>query len=238
MEHEITGHTRKIYTITKNKTMSFWKKVKEIVIEIAIIVFAVSLAAFLERSREHSHEQEAVKEFLAGLKTDLQSDITEMSSDKESYYGSGQAFSYLASVKKEKLFNNDSLKKYQHYINNETGLIVNNGRFEGFKSSGRIITIENQDLQNDILDLYQEDIVNLLNATNYYTKRKEYLFQFVTDNLKRITDSTDNFTALMASEKGHNICQTLAFTRPIIDLYDSTINKSKKIIAAIDKSNQ
>jgi len=53
-----------------------------------------------------------------------------------------------------------------------------------------------------------------------------------------MTDSTDNFTALMASERGHNICQTLAVTGQIIDLYDSTINKSKKIIAAIDKSNQ
>ncbi|MDO6435120.1 hypothetical protein Q4E93_31180 [Flavitalea sp. BT771] len=46
--------------------MTPWKKVREIAVEILIIVFAVSLAAFLERRREVSNEQHQVKEFLLG----------------------------------------------------------------------------------------------------------------------------------------------------------------------------
>jgi hypothetical protein len=71
MEHEITGHSRKVYKLWKNNDISPWKKIKEIGIEVLIIVFAVSFAAFIEREREHSTEQKEVKSFLLGIKVDL-----------------------------------------------------------------------------------------------------------------------------------------------------------------------
>lgn len=238
MEHEITGHSRKIYKISKNKSMPFWKKVKEIAIEVGIIVFAVSLAAYLERSREHSHEQTAVKEFLTGLKLDLQSDIHEMSEDKKSFDSAGLGFSYLLSLKMNQLPNQDSLRKYDRYMTNSTGLIPNNGRFEGFKSSGRIVTIEDKELQNDIMDLYQESIPTLLASTDSYNKRKEYFLIYIAESRKRVTDSTSNYKEILSTDKAHNLCQNLGYTGEIIDRYDSCIVKSKRIIAAIDKAYQ
>lgn len=235
MEHEITGHSRKIYKISKNKSMPFWKKVKEIAIEVGIIVFAVSLAAFLERTREHSNEQAAVKEFLVGLKVDLLGDIQEMTEDKKSFTGSGGAFNYLYNLKKSQSINKDSIRKYERYYSNSTGLIANDGRFEGFKSSGRIITIENKELQNDIMDLYQEDIPSLLASTNAYTKRKEFYWQFIMENKKWTSDSSTNMLELMASDKSKAISESLLFADEIIDRYDSCIVKAKKIIATIDK---
>jgi hypothetical protein len=236
MEHEITGHSRKIYKISKNKQMSFWKKTKEIAIEVAIIVFAVSLAAYLERSREHSHEQAAVKDFLTGLKLDLQSDIHEMTADKKSFDSAGRGFSYLFSLKMNQLPDKDSLREYDHYMSNSTGLIPNNGRFEGFKSSGRIVTIEDKVLQNDIMDLYQESIPTLLASTDSYNKRKEYFLIYVSENRKRVTDSTSNYKEILSTDKAHNLCNNLGFTGEILDRYDSCIIKSKRIIAAIDKA--
>ncbi len=235
MEHEITGHSRKIYKISKDKSMSFWKKVKEITIEVAIIVFAVSLAAYLERSREHGNEQIAVKEFLTGLKLDLQNDILEMTEDKKSFDSSGRGFGYLVSLKMNQLPNQDSLRTYYRYMNNNTGLIPNDGRFEGFKSSGRIVTIEDKDLQNDIMDLYQENIPSLLNSSRLYNIRKEDFLVYVVDNRKRITDSTTNFKEILSTEKAHNLSNSLNFTREILDRYDTCIVKSKRIIAAINK---
>lgn len=237
MEHEITGHSRKVYKLWKNNEMSPWKKVKEIGIEVLIIVFAVSFAAFLERQREHSSEQKEAGAFLTGLKTDLENDIKEMEADKQSYQGSAAAFSYLIGLPPGQKISNDSLKKYNRYILNSTGLVPNDGRYQGFKSSGKIGTIENEELQNNILDLYQEDLPNLISSTNLYTKRKEVLFYYIFDMMKRNPDGSNNIAEVLITDKAHNICTTLSFTDEVIERYDVAINKSKKIIAAINKEH-
>jgi len=235
MEHEISGHSRKVYKIWKNPALPFWKKFKEIGIEILIIVFAVSLAAFLERQKDYSKEQKQVKEFLLGLKTDLRNDITEMQEDKKSYEGSHTAFHYVISVKPNEQLNKDSIRIYSKYLMNTTGLNPNDGRYQGFKSSGKISTIENRELQNDILDLYQENIPMLLSSSNAYTGRKEVFFRYLYETVKRNPDGSTNLLAVLNTDKAQNVCSTLAGTREILDRYDSVISKSRKIIAAIDR---
>jgi len=238
MEHEISGHSRKAYKIWKNPALPFWKKFRDILIEVLIIVFAVSLAAFLEKQREHSKEQKEVKEFLLGLQTDLSSDIFEMAGDKKSFNSSHALFSYIADRKPGEQVDKDSIRKYNQFLLNTTGLLVNDGRYQGFKSSGKIITIENRELQNDILDLYQENIPSLLLSTNGYTRRKEIFFEFLYDNVKRNPDGSSNLTAILSYDKAKNVCLTLASTNEIIDRYDVVINKSRKIIAAINHEYQ
>jgi len=235
MEHEITGHGLKAYKIAKNSSISIWKKLKEIGIEILIIVFAVSLAAYFERWKEHNHEQSDAREFLLGLKTDLQHDITEMEADKESYRMSGRAFQYISTVPPGDSVRADSMRQYYRYINNYTGLIVNSGRYEGFKSSGKVMTIENKELQNDIMDLYQEDIPNLLASTNYYTRRKEALWDFVSQHKTRDKNGNPNIRQILEMDQAKNLGENLSFTDEIIERYDTAISKSKRIIGRIDE---
>jgi hypothetical protein len=235
MEHEITGHTRKVYKIWKNPDTSSWKKIREIGIEVLIIVFAVSLAAFLERQREHSNEQKEVKAFLTGLKNDLQNDIKEMEEDKKSYVGARAAFRYISGGKPGQLLNNDSVGKHYKYVFNTTALVPNDGRYQGFKSSGKVTTIENNELQNDILDLYQEDIPSLLNSTNSYNTRKEAFFKYMVETMKRNPDGSTTLLQTLNTDKAVNITQTLAFTQEILARYDVVINRSKKIMTAIDQ---
>ena len=234
MEHEITEHARKLYLASMNPRKKAWSKAKEIFFEILIIVFSVSLAVYLERLREEGHEQKAVKEFLSGLKVDLQNDINEMNSDKKSYIGTGQAFAYITSVKPGAILNKDTIRRYSNYLLNSTGLISNSGRYEGFKSSGKIINIENKELQNNILDLYQEDIPSLLASTNSYTKRKEILWQFMIDNMKLDKDGNGNMAEILNTDKGKIICRNLLYTGEILDRYDTVIIKSQRIISLID----
>ena len=68
MEHEVQGHTKKIYKAWKDPRKKFWYKVKDIGIEIGIIVFAISLSIWFHSWSEHRHEQKDVKAFLIGLK--------------------------------------------------------------------------------------------------------------------------------------------------------------------------
>jgi len=233
-EQEIIKHTKKVYKIWNSKEHSLWYKAKEFFIEIFIIVFAVSLSIWLHDKNEHNHKQKEVKEFLLGLREDLLSDITEMKDDKQSYLNQGQAFKYIASVKLKQTLNTDSLKKYENWLFNTTRLQQNNGRFEGFKASGKIGIIEDKMIQNDIMDLYQENVPELLATTDPYLRIKNEWFDFKIKNCKRITDSTSNISSILLTDEAQNLCGLLANPVEIINRYDTCINKTKTIITEIE----
>ena len=233
-EQEVAKHTKKVYKIWNNKELSFWHKVKEFFIEIIIIVFAVSLSIWLHDRSEHNHQQKEVKEFLLGLREDLLADIKEMNDDKESYLNQGKAFDYITSVKLNRFLSIDSLKKYETFLYNTTRLQQNNGRFEGFMASGKIGFIEDKIIQNDIMDLYQENIPSLLTSADAYIRRKNQLLDFGVKNRKRITDSTTNISTILLTDEAQNLCGFLANTSEIITRYDICINKMKTIVTEIE----
>ncbi|MFT3909333.1 MAG: hypothetical protein QM737_07915 [Ferruginibacter sp.] len=234
-EQEVIKHTKAVYKVWNSKEHSFWHKLKEFLLEIFIIVFAISVSLWFHNRSEHQHQQKDVKEFLLGLKADLQSDIKEMQSDKSSYLNQKAAFSYISKLKMGEPMNVDSLRKHYTWVFNTTGLNPNDGRFEGFKASGKIGTIEDRLLQNDIMDLYQENIPSLLSSTNAYVLKKNALFTYVEQNRKRVNDSTTNLIEVLNSEVVHNLCGSLTFTSEITGRYDSAIAKMEKIIAGINK---
>lgn len=234
-EQEVIKHTKKIYKVWNSKEHSFWAKVKEFVLEILIIVFAVSLSIWLHGRSEHAHQQKDVKDFLLGLQADLKNDLNEMNADKHRFILSGKAYRYLRSVKLNEAINGDSIKVYQDVLFNSTGLIPNNGRFEGFKSAGKIGTIENKELQNEITDLYQENILFLIALTDYYNAEKQKLKDYFNKNLKRTTDTTNNFMVLLKSEEVYNVGTGLEDPKDIVNQYNTCIKNIEKINKLIDK---
>ena len=233
-EQEVIKHAKKAFGIWNTKS-PFWHKVGELLLEIFIIVFAITLSIYFHDRSELRHQRHDTKEFLLGLKQDLQTDIAEMRQDMASFATSRKAFTYITGRKLNEPLNNDTIRKYAGWIFNTTGLVPNSGRFEGFKSAGKVGTIENRELQNNIMDLYQENIPNLINSTNFYTSKKQGLFEFVAANKKRLTDSTDNLVTILSSDQAYNICQTLTFVDEILNRYDTCITKMNLIIRDIDK---
>lgn len=233
-EQEVIKHTKKIFGVwTTNK--SIWHKIGDFLLEIFIIVFAITLSIYFHDRSELRHQRHETKEFLLGLREDLITDTAEMNADKRSYQQCGKIFGYITSRKINEPLSADTINKYDNSLSNITGLIPNSGRFEGFKSSGKIGTIENKKLQNNIMDLYQENIPSLLSSTNNYTAKKQRLFEYIASARKRITDSTDNMLSVLASDPAFNICINLTSIEEIIDRYDTCINKIKAIIADINK---
>ncbi len=233
-EQEIIKHTKKIFGIWKTES-SFLHKLSDFILEIFIIVFAITLSIYFHDQSELRHQRKETKEFLLGLREDLKTDTVEMNDDKDSYSNAGHIFQYITNRKLKEVLNSDTINKYFHWIMNTTGLIPNDGRFEGFKSSGKIGTIENEELQNNIMDLYQEDIPSVITGTNAYIQRKEKLFDYLTANLKRITDTTTNFVSVLSTEQAFNICIGLNYVGQIMERYDSCISKARAIIKEIDK---
>src|SRR5882724_278292 len=168
MEDEITKHTKKIYDTAKSSKHSFGEKVKEIIIEICIIVFAVTLSIWFHGWSDHRHEQKEAKEFLKGLKDDLIKDIKLLEKNKKIAVNSDSNFNFLASLK-----NNQRANTYKDSeINNHLSIAIpvtlpSVGRYEGFKSSGKIGTIENDSLKGNILIFYQQTLPELAYSESF-----------------------------------------------------------------------
>jgi hypothetical protein len=203
-------------------------------LEILIIVFAVSLSIWLHDKSDHRHQQNEVKEFLLGLREDLLSDLEEMKDDRQSYLDQGRTFRYITTANPNTSLDRDSLQKYQGWLFNTTRLEQNNGRFEGFKSSGKIGTIEDKTLQNDIMDLYQENIPSLYSATDPYLLRKNQFFDYTIKNVKKTPDSTSNLATTLLTSEAQNICGYLAKPDEIIARYDACMGKMKTIVQKIE----
>jgi len=234
MEDEISKHAVKAYKTIKEPKLPFWHKVKEISIEVGIIIFAVTLSIWFHDISEHNHEQKDVRAFLVGLKKDLTDDIVQLQGDVDAYNQAGQTFTYLTIPTPGFKLSMDSVKKHKNYIYNTTSFVANIGRYEGFKSSGKLGNIEDDSLQNNITTLYQNIIPSLLASTNSYTQQKQYLFDYLNKSIKRNPDGTTNILSVLSSDEGVNICNNLTFITQITDRYKSAIKKSKEIISEIN----
>ena len=158
MKEEIIKHSKKIFKEINNNEHSFKEKAKEILVEILIIVFAVSLSIWLHSWSEESHQREEAQTFLSGLKEDLKNDISNIQETKKILNETQKQLSFVLNLTTKKV---DSVKVNNKQINSGSNFIntlVNNGRYEGFKSSGKINTIENLKLRNKILSYYQQTI--------------------------------------------------------------------------------
>jgi len=220
MEDEIKKHAVKAYKAIKNPRLNFWHKVGEIGIEIGIIVFAVTLSIWVHDMSDHNHEQKDVKFFLLGLKKDLSNDIIELQGDRTSYIRQGMAFLYVATPAPNFKLNLDSVKKYQSDFFNVTSFVPNSGRYDGFKSSGKLGNIEDNKLQNNITELYQGIIPAILVSTNSYVQRKQYFFEFFYKNLKRNKDGSNNIITVLSSDEAFNISNSLTYPTEIVDRYE------------------
>ena len=232
-EQEVIKHTKKVFGLWKTNN-PVWHKIADFIVEIFIIVFAITVSVYFHDRSVLKHQRHETKEFLLGLRQDLKTDIAEMNDDKNSFMQSQKAFTYITTRKLNESLNPDTIRYYNGWIFNTTGLVPNSGRFEGFKSSGKMGTIENKELQNNIMDLYQENIPSLINSTNFYTSKKLILFEYVHMNRKRLTDSTTNLVSVLSSDPAYNICLTLTFVQEIVNRYDTCINKMNTIVRDID----
>ncbi|RYG33308.1 MAG: hypothetical protein EOO01_33365 [Chitinophagaceae bacterium] len=234
-DQEVIKHTKKIYKIWNSNEHSLWQKVKEFLMEILIIVFAVSLSIWLHGRSEQSHQEQEVKAFLQGIEQDLQSDITEMTEDRSMYVMSQKAYRYIRTLGRNEAASRDSINFYSRFLFNQTGLIPNDGRFEGFKSSGKIGSIENLELQNEIMNLYQEEIPSLVVYTNFYSAQKAAIALYFDQHLTRTSDSTNNMLELFSKDEAFNKAEDLTQVRSIVSQYDKCIATMKRIIALIKK---
>lgn len=231
MQEEITKHSEKIYKTVKNSEHTLREKVKEIIVEIGIIVFAVTLSIWLHSWSEHRHQQEEVSVFLGNLKNDLEDDIKKLDSEKNQYQKANIGYEKILALTPLQL---DSIYKSNdivHFPVYSHGQIMNVGNFEGFKSSGKIGYIEDEKLKQKILSYYQLWVPSINQVDKVYD---DFLFK----SFDKMIENADKSEVKLYSDPKFK--KTIEFLIRIgknnIRVYDENVKtEAIELIKAIEK---
>jgi hypothetical protein len=151
-DQEVIKHTKKVLSVMTHKEHSLGAKLREIALEVAVIVFAVSTSIWLHGVSEHRHEQEKVKTFLLGLKNDLLTNTESLKKESKFVRERRDVLAYLAALdpaaSPDRAVFDAAMNKLMYP---RFGVFLQAGRYESFKSSGRLMNIENEKLLQDIV---------------------------------------------------------------------------------------
>jgi hypothetical protein len=232
MQDEVAKHTKKIYRTMKSHEHSFWEKTREIAIEIFIIVFAVTLSIWLHSWSDHQHEQKEAKEFLLGLKDDLSKDIQLLEANRKTFVQLDTNFNLLAALDDTRAIDTTSGRKlYDLFDFEERVTHPNIGRYEGFKSSGKIGTIENDSLKQLILAYYQQTMTSVQDDESFVNAFQTKMLDLMVDR-----DYKSTLRDLAKSFKMRASLEIIDLNlKGAINAYRITIQQAKGIIALIDR---
>jgi len=231
-DQEVIKHTKKIVSLWGDKRSPFWHKLKDFVIEILIIVFAVSISIWLHNWSEHNNEQKVTRTFLLGLRDDIKADIAETKEILETYKEYGLLYTWLSNLDPSKVPNRDSLKQALVKIRNNTFLRAHKSRFEGFLSAGKIMTIENDSLTQNILEYYEEILPELGSSEGGWVTENDKLNTYLTDNTKDLGSDMSQFQVL-TTPKGKYLTKTLIPWPQLLQRHEALIIEGNKIISTI-----
>jgi hypothetical protein len=179
-EEKIIQHSANALHSLQQKEKTWAKRIKEFFGEILIIVFAVSITLLLHNWNDERHEHHMEREFLAGIKSDLDSaaaDINDNVNDFQpniDYYFKVRQQLATHKIDPAYLDSNSYRLGHTHY------LLFDMGRFEGFKSSGYLRLIENKTLLKNLMSLYTADIPFQVEADgSTFRNRQQYFDEHI-----------------------------------------------------------
>jgi Family of unknown function (DUF6090) len=232
MEDEVTKHTKKIYKEMKNPGHGFWEKIREVSLEIFIIVFAVSLSIWLHGWSDHRREQKEAHEFLKGLRDDLSNDIRLIEENKMAISRVDSNFNSILSLYDSKAIDTVSERVISHHLNFDVRITHPNiARYEGFKSSGKIGTIENDSLKQNMLVYYQQMMPDLSDVENIVNS-----FQLRTLDLEIDKNDKVSMNELAKTFKMQALLHLATQNiRGDMEAYNKAQEQARKIISMIDE---
>jgi hypothetical protein len=169
-EDEIRKHANTAIKIVKDTEAGWKHKLKDIFVEVLIIVFAVTVSIWFHNWSDKMQEQKEEKVFLTGFRKDLKGDTDNIQSSLGFYRKSAAGIRYFAKVGAGDSLNNDSLKKYSYIFFSSTTLDAHISRYEALKSSGKLSIIENPELLNNIIDLNESTLSRIQLLNDLYLK--------------------------------------------------------------------
>ena len=224
MQEEVAKHTKKIYKTLTKPGHTMLEKLKEVAVEIFIIVFAVTLSIWLHSWSDHRHEQKEVGDFLKGLKEDLTKDIAMLEHKKSNISQLDSGYQVLLKTANLPAVINSSLLYFDVSV-----IRPAIGRYEGFKSSGKIGLIENDSLKQLMLVYYEQTIPDLVYGEGFVNSLQVKLLDAQAGKDEKV--SVQDF---MRTGKILGLLQISDNNfRNNIRAYDDMLTQAKKIVTMI-----
>src|ERR1700744_3724274 len=198
-DQEVIKHVKHAVDVARSKR-PWTHKLQEILLEIVIIVFAVSLSIWLHNWSESRKDREEERDFLVGLKQDLQADSAEMASDRASFERLFNMVHYYQRIGAGEPLNVDSAKRYQYLLFSSAQIDPRVARFEALRGSGRLGIIEDKDLLIHITDLYTKDFPQIRRVNDYINgQRSDKVLPWFAAHAELAPDgrSMTNFEAIL-----------------------------------------
>jgi hypothetical protein len=231
-ELEVAKHGKNVIHLMTKKEHTLAHRIREVAIEIATIVFAVSMSIWLHGLSEHHHQQQEVRSFLIGLRGDLKDDIGALTAIVDGYHKFDENFAYLSSLEAGK---EPDWKKFNEafiYMDANWFFIPNKSRFEGFMMSGKLSNIEDEAILNRVLNLYQSTLPQVRTSEGGWSSRQEKLRAFRDDKLD--SDEAREHYRLITSPKGKMLLAHMQASPQLYQRYQAYIEQSRQIVKAID----
>lgn len=233
-EQEIAQHSKNIISLVTTKHHPFAHRLREIAIEIVTIVFAVSMSIWLHGLSEHYHQQQEVRSFLIGLRSDLKGDVATLKQMIAEYHRFDDNFAYLSRLEPGQAPDWGKFNKAYEFSDANWFLIPNKSRFDGFMMSGKLNNIEDDAIQNGLLNLYQSVLPQIRASEGGWMSRQEKLRDFRDQVLG--TDDPEDHYRLVTSPKGKLLLKRMTASPLLYQRYQQYIDLSTQIIKAIDEA--
>ncbi|HEY2726224.1 MAG TPA: hypothetical protein VGI61_03560 [Parafilimonas sp.] len=153
-EEKVIQHAGKAINAIADKEKTWWQRIKEFLLEIFIIVIAVSITLWFHNWNDHLHERKIEKEFLIGTMEDLKITADHLDTDIVHYQHTINYYDTIYEQMSENRVDKKFMDNNSGNLTNMLGFEFDNSRFESFKSAGYLRLIENQKLLQDITKLY------------------------------------------------------------------------------------
>lgn len=233
-EQEIANHSKKVLHLLGNKEHRFVDKLGELALEIATIVFAVSISIWFHGLSEHRQEQKQVRSFLTGLKHDLERDIAQLKQIGDSDHAADANYAYLAALDAHSVPDRKQFAAAYRLADANFFFISERSRFDGFKSSGKLSNIENDELLNRILLLYQSTFAQIQSSEHGWSSRQEKLRAYL-DGADGTDDDIAAQLSLVTAPRGKKLLNGLVVNPQLYQRYQAYAAQGAKIIDLIDE---
>lgn len=188
-EEKVIQHSEKVVHVMKSKSLTWKEKIKEFTTEIIIIVLAVSITLVMHNWNDHRHELEIQREFLLGVKEDLAAGADDLEASIKDFQPTIDYYNNVWQQINTNKINPGYIDTNSGYLTNTLYYVFDNGRFEGFKSSGYLRLIENKELLKHLITLYTIDMpFEQESDKNVFHTREQDFNTYI--GVKRVTDST------------------------------------------------
>ena len=233
-DQEVIKHGKNIIRLAGSKEHKLGHKLREIAIEFFTIVFAVTLSIWLHGLSEHHHQQQEVKAFLTGLRTDLKNDIKSIDQLIRDHRQFSANFTYLAALDPKQMPTDEKFAKVvaesdaNHYFRPFTS------RYEGFRSSGKMAYIEDQALLDEIFELYQMALPQIRSSEGGWETRQGKLRAYQDEMLEG--DSLEEHFKVFTSSKGKRLVRHMIAPKQLFDRYENYGKQAAAIVQAIEEA--